>query len=461
MSNSSFQILKFQSVSKEFGPKKILDRVTFVLNRGERLALIGENGSGKTTLVKIALGRETPDEGTVALTKDCTVGYLPQDEEVNASLSGGERKRIALTEVLRLQPEFLILDEPTNHLDHSGLDWLEEQLQSYPGAVILISHDRAFLNRIANGIMELSSATHQLKYYAGNYDDYMQMKHKEQAKALKAYEDQQAECKDLKRLIREKTFNARKPNAPKDKNIMAYDHRGEKFANSQRKGLDRAKNRLEALESTALSHPIPKGYTGIAFHPNPLEGAFAFDLNEVTLTIGERILLKQFSATIKPGERVLLTGANGAGKSTLLKLLASRRQPSAGKISYGAKIEIGYLPQETLYTCRDRVVDYLQKRFRLAEAEVRSRLKRIGLLEDRYVGEKVVNLSLGQQRRLQLLELMLSGANVLLLDEPTNHLAPDVIDQLEEALKRFPGAVIAATHDRRFRERLCAAEWIF
>lgn len=488
--SSSFQLIKFHSVYKSYGPKAVLTNCNLVISRGQKLALIGENGCGKTTLAKLAMGLERADSGDIAVSG--RIGYLPQEtsdqgetvgaylmqaqghlakmavrlrelEEQQAweewdelhhlfveaggyeaaqrserclsalgldqlslerplkSLSGGELRRVTLAALLLHEHDFLILDEPTNHLDQKALNWLEDYLRKYSGAVLLISHHRDFLNRVADGILELTSET---KYYSGNYDDYLVHKKKEFEQALSQYERMKEDKEELQSLIKEQTFSPRKVGALKDRNKMAYDHRGERHLQAKKRIISQAKARLEAIE---LSNPMPKGYTGIIFRPKPVE--FALHLN------GERL---------KAGDRLILSGPNGSGKSTLLRQLAKEYSTLAG-----------YLPQEAELEDLDlNLLEYLAKRFPLPEHELRSRLHRLGLIEPQLIRKKVGMLNLGQKRRLQLLEIMLSGANLLLLDEPTNHLAPKIIDELEEALIHFPGIVIAATHDARFARKV-------
>lgn len=546
MSFTSFELIKFHSVSKSYGPKNVLVDVSFKMSRGERFALIGENGSGKTTLVRLMLDLEAPDIGEISLSSHCKIGYLPQEtfvgidenlsleeflveaqghfktmaqrmreledcmaQPANATelenataewdllfnefmtcggyeaqeraqaclaalhldhlpldrplsqLSEGEKRRVHLVSLLLKDLNLLILDEPTNHLDRQALEWLENYLRHFPGAVFIISHDRHFLNQIATHILELSTFTHTLSHYSGCYDDYLAAKEKELLSRFEAFEKQKEEIASLKSLLKEQTFSARRVSPPKDQNKMAYDYRGERHLNSKRKVIAQAKQRLEVLESDPLVHPIPKDYKGIVFCPKKaLEGSFAVNLESVDVEIAGKSLIEQFSAIAYPGDRIILCGPNGSGKSTLLRLLAAREQPKGGKIHMASTVTLGYLPQDALFDDEHlTLLDYLQRRFSLPEHELRSELHQIALIEDCFVNQRINNLSTGQKRRLQLLTLMLDQTNILLLDEPTNHLAPHIIDQLENALLRFSGTVIVATHDRRFASRVGTAQW--
>ncbi len=542
--SSSIPIIRFESVSKSYGPKVVIHPLSLAIHRGQRLALVGENGCGKTTLAKLALGLEQPDGGSIWRMQEVSIGYLPQDSAIEAlgettvgatllasqgclhalarrlseleelmadpgaaslellmaewdglysaflyeggygamesskevlsllglgelspdcqlkDLSGGERRRLELATLLIRRPDLLVLDEPTNHLDREAVAELESYLSGYKGALLLISHDREFLNRVVNGLFELSSLTHAITYYSGNYDTYKRTKEADLAAKLKLAESRQEEITHLKRSLKAATFSSPRAAPAKDGNKMAYDKRGERHARGESRSLAQAKDRLEELERSKVDQLLPKGYTGILFQPKPLEGNCALSLEGLSISAGDRQLFEGFSAELRPGERAILAGPNGCGKSTLLRQIALHGRGCEGKIVLASTASIGYLDQEgRLEDGALLLMDYLLKRSCLPEHELRSRLHRMALIDTESIHQRVEALSLGQKRRLQLLELMLSGANLLLLDEPTNHLAPSLIDELEEALLSFQGAMIIATHDRRFASNIGTVRW--
>lgn len=541
----SYQLIKLADASKSFGPQSIFENISFIINKGNRVALIGENGSGKTTLAKIILGLEPLDEGSIEISPSIEIGYLPQEMDFENSkavtvqdylleaqnqlksrierkreieeelskelspemqnslmqewndchdaierrggyawehrmdevleglglthmgaafplsrLSGGQKTRVGLAGLLLSNPDVLILDEPTNHLDLSSLEWLEKYLLNYSGALLLISHDRLFINRIVNRIVELSRHTRQLSLYGGNYDFFLEEKKKALERTLKEYEERKEEIQSLKQLISAKTFAKPKQRAPSDRNIMAYDRRGERHMQSESRSIQQAKLKLEKLQREPLNHPIPKSYKGIRFQPDELRSDHAIEFQNISKQYPELCLFKDAEGSLSHGERVVLMGPNGSGKSTFLKILMGLISLDDGEVKIAPNARVGYLDQElSTFERQASPVEIFGKAFGLSEADLRSELHKAGLLFDGAFDRKICELSLGQRKKLQILHLMLSRCNVLLLDEPSNHLDMATMDNFEEALKLFNGAVLAVTHDRWFIERIATQIW--
>ncbi len=375
-------------------------------------------------------------------------------------LSGGQRVRATFAKLLLEAPDVLVLDEPTNHLDLAAVEWLERYLSDYPGAVFMISHDRTFLNRVCTTLAELSPRTHQLSLYTGNYDAFLQEKQRQQESMLQDYEAWREEQKSLYRRIRAASFSERRPPPPKDRNTMAYDRRGEKYAQSKSRCLRQAKARLEELEAEKRVHPIPKGYKGIFFDPVELTSKVGIAAVCLSKGYGGCSLFENLSFELLFGDRIVLQGVNGCGKSTLFEILVGNISPDGGRVVIAPSANIGYLDQQlALLPPEQRVGEELMSSFRMSEPSVREELHKTGLADEGLFQKHIGDLSLGQKKRLALLHLMLSKCNVLLLDEPTNHLDLTVLETLEAALQTFKGALCAISHDRRFTERVATRVW--
>ncbi|MED3784576.1 ABC-F family ATP-binding cassette domain-containing protein [Geobacillus stearothermophilus] len=347
-----------------------------------------------------------------------------------SSLSGGQRTRLALGKLLLAKPDLLILDEPTNHLDLDTLTWLEQYLQAYPGAVLLVSHDRYFLDKVVTEVYELSNAT--LKRYSGNYSRYLELRAEQYEQELKRYEKQQEEIARLEDFIRRNIARASTT----------------KRAQSRRKQLEK----MERLER-------PAGDEKSASFSFAIERPSGHEvLTAEQLTAGYREgapVIRQISFRITRGESVALVGPNGIGKSTLLKTIAGKLPVQSGKLRYGANVKIGYYDQnQAELSTNKRVLDELWDAYPdKTKKEIRTVLGNF-LFSGDDVLKPVSALSGGEKARLALAKLMLQKANVLLLDEPTNHLDLDSKEMLEQALVDYPGTILFVSHDRYFINRI-------
>lgn len=387
------------------------------------------------------------------------IGHLEQNRLLG-TLSGGEKVRTALAALLLREPDLLILDEPTNHLDSKGLVWLEDYLHHYPHALLLISHDRAFINNIVNGIAELSP-THRLKRYHGNYDDYLRQREAAYRTELAIYEARRDEMIYLRRLIKTTANNPRKTPSRPDNDKFIYNDNRAQAERTASKSIRDAKQRLITLEGQPLENPKRNWRIAFDFAPQSLMSVEPIRLNGLYKRYGEQTLFSDLSAVIRKGQRVVLVAPNGSGKTTLLLAILGDVELDAGNIAIAPSVKLGYLDQEGLMIDAGMsVLSAFREDAKGTDKDLLAQLHRNGLFTDPSLASKLVgDLSAGQRRKLALAKLIASGANVLLLDEPTNHLDFVSLEALEDALRRFEGALLAISHDRRFIVRVATHIW--
>ena len=384
------------------------------------------------------------------------LAHIALDRRVT-TLSGGERARIGLAVLLLQAPELLILDEPTSHLDAASLGWLEEYLKAYAGAILLVSHDRLFLNRTVSAILELDEHTHGVARYGGDYDFYRLEKSRERQRHEDAYERQQAEIKELRAATRDKARKVANGRGPRDSDKVAYNNRGASVERAVARNVRNAEERLERLEAARISRPPKLLRVVTHFEQDALRSADALRLGHVAKRYGSREVLHDVSLNIGPRSRILVTGPNGAGKSTLLRIAAGVEAPDDGVRAVAPGAVLGYLAQDPPNVPRGvNVLDAFGKDLPTGADTLRGILLRYGLLREEDLHKAADDLSVGQRRKAELARLIVQQPNVLLLDEPTNHLAFDVLEALEDAILAFAGAVVAVSHDRRFAEHFAA-----
>ena len=493
-------LISLQDVGKNFGEKVILEHITAVVSKQDRVGIIGENGAGKTTLLRIICGEYEPDQGEFSLARGARLGYLEQNsvldpgltvygemkkafapvlaamekmeqlekqleqhpdaelleehdqlqasvqaadgyhmdvqirkilngmgfpadtwEKATAVLSGGENTRLRLAKLLAQSPDVLILDEPTNHLDFITMEWLENYLKSYHGAVLVVSHDRYFLDAVCNRIFEVEDR--ELTIYKGNYSAYLP--HKEAAQALQ----QKQHDADVEKAKKLEEYVA--------KNLVRAST--SKMAKSRRKQLEK----MDITEAPRTWH------TQLSFR-------FEYDvepykdlvnIKNLSIRIGDRVLLDQLDMVVQRGERLVIAGPNGAGKSTLLQVLDGKRRPSGGMVRLGAGAKPGIFEQQQLRRVGTVISTIWDAWPKFTELEVRSHLARFGFRgED--VFKSCASLSGGELARLRFAELVLERPNLMFLDEPTNHLDIYTRESLGQALQAYTGTLILVTHDR-------------
>ncbi|GAB3827638.1 ABC-F family ATP-binding cassette domain-containing protein [Kribbella italica] len=364
---------------------------------------------------------------------------LPRDRRL-AELSGGELARLHLAAVLAASPEVLLLDEPTNHLDLSGTVWLEEHLRSRAGTTVVVSHDRAFLERVASTLFEVDGDTHRITRYGNGYGGYLAEKAAERARAEQTRQVWEDEVAVMKATVRTTADRVAYGRPMQDNNKVAYDRATGRVNEAERSKIRNAKERLRRLEAD----PPPVPAKPLRFAVSLRTAGAAEDgvlVKAVDVAVGGR--LRPVSVEVPVGGRLLITGANGAGKSTLLDVLAGRLKPERGVVERRGRL--GYLAQEVVEDRPDESLRKALARHRGAGA--------LGLFRKDQLPTRVGALSTGQRRRLALARLLTSQYDGMLLDEPTNHLSLVLVEELEAALDSYPGALVVVTHDRRFISR--------
>jgi ATP-binding cassette, subfamily F, member 3 len=463
-------MLTVAGIQKSFGGRELFDDVSLNVMAGDRIAIVGPNGAGKSTLVKIILGKEEPDAGSVTFIRGTRTGYLPQESEpagnetvleiavphehehdgqfvakakqILASLgfkqtdhdrparemSGGWIMRAHLARLLTEEPDLLILDEPTNHLDLETLIWFQDYLKYYPGAILLISHDREFLNQLCTHIAELRAA--QILRYTGNYDDYIEQRAAAEATMIATAKSQQREIDRMQLFV--DRFRAKNTKAAQ--------------AQSKLKQIERIKEDMVEVPGG------PDATMGFRFPQPQRSGQRVITLEKVKFGYGEKLIYDGIDLEVERDQRIVLVGPNGAGKSTLLKLLAEVLKPQAGVHKLGHNAKYGYFAQHRAamlnpaHTVFQEALDTPQ---RITEQAIRTVLGSF-LFRGDDIYKPVSVLSGGEKSRLALVKLLLDPPNLLLMDEPTTHLDLASVDALIVALKQYQGTLVFISHDVHF-----------
>ncbi|MFQ6392273.1 ABC-F family ATP-binding cassette domain-containing protein [Nocardia sp. KC 131] len=479
-------LINLEQVSKSFGITPLLDAVSLGIHAGERIGVVGLNGGGKTTLLEVLTGLEPPDSGRVsrvgglrlavvtqrgvlpvgatvgsvvlagladdAMTEDVAEHEWAADSRIRTvmegigiaglgletsidNLSGGERRRVALAAALVRDLDLLVLDEPTNHLDVEGVQWLAQHLLNRRSALVVVTHDRWFLDTVATNTWEVVGG--KVENYEGGYGDWIF------ARAERARQSDASE--------------ARRSNLARKE--LAWLRRGAKARTSK------PRYRVEAAEALIADVPAPRDSVSLAAFARKRLGRVVIELEDTTLTTPDgRELVRDLTWRLAPGERVGLVGVNGSGKTTLLRTLAGDAEPAVGKRIQGQTVQIGWLRQELDDLPTDmRVLEAVQQvaqRIMLGDREISAGqlAERLGFTPARQ-RTPVGDLSGGERRRLQLTRILMAEPNVLLLDEPTNDLDIDTLQQLEDLLDNWAGTLVVISHDRYLIERICDSTW--
>ena len=535
-------MLHVSNISKRYGDNLLFEKVSFDLNAGDRVGLVGPNGCGKTTLLRILIDEELPDTGSVrhAISRVRT-GYLPQAltygeaatvrdvlrgsydqqgywaarvqelatelaeaegddldalateyaaaldhlgrasehlpeyiiervlhglglDSVHPStpvriLSGGQKTRLGLARILLSNASLLLLDEPTNHLDITALEWLEGYLRSYQGAMLIVSHDRTFLDRTVTRILELNDETHTLVDYPGNYSDYARAKERERRKLWQDYKEQQERIARLRGAVRQLKGHAGKI----ERETIHYHYRkiAKKVARQAVIRQRRIERLLESEEHIEKPRrPASRGWDmKLEFVGAPPSGQDVLILEGLSKRYGDHLLFQEVNLVLRRGERITFVGPNGSGKTTLLRIIVGEESATTGSVKLGANVRLGYLSQE-----QDNLdwsltpLETVRRMASVSETEARNFLHYFLFAGDD-VFTPVNRLSYGERARLALGVFVLQGCNLLLLDEPINHLDIPSREGFERALAAYEGTVLAVVHDRYFVERFATGVW--
>ncbi|WLV24880.1 ABC-F type ribosomal protection protein [Aciduricibacillus chroicocephali] len=445
------QILKANHIKHDIQDHRLFDISQLLIHENERIGLVGSNGCGKTTLLRILSGEIKPDEGMVVRKVTCKL--IPQLKNIDTTDSGGEVTQKYIQQALAEKPGLLIADEPTTNLDTAHIEWVEKELKIFRGALLLVSHDRAFLDALCTTIWEISDGC--LRIFKGNYRDYAEQKELERRQEQQAFEQNEKEKRKIIEAIRQKEQKAERA-TKKPKNLSGSEARitGSKpyFAKKQKKLQQTAKameTRLEKLGEVKKTKELPPLKMDLP-NADSFNKRVIIRAHEHSGQIGQRVLWKNKSFTIKGGDKLAIIGTNGSGKTTFIKKLIE----GAEDVTVSPIVKIGYFSQNlSVLDTKKTIIENVQLSSKQSETTIRTVLARMRFFNgDVYKLAGV--LSGGERVKVVLAKIFLSDANVLVLDEPTNYLDMDAVEALEQLLQEYEGSVIFVSHDRCFIENV-------
>ncbi|MYL64809.1 ABC-F type ribosomal protection protein [Bacillus hwajinpoensis] len=478
-------VMSIKGLKKTFNENRLFQHVNIDIHQGERIGIVGPNGAGKTTLARMIVKEIDPDEGTVSCKGK--IGYLKQsiDQEgmienhrvdrdffdfkrekelgirslnVEAeNLSGGEKLKLALTKVWSTNPDLLILDEPTNHLDEKGVNWLIRELHSFQGAVLVISHDRYFLDQTTSRILEVEAG--KINDYQGNYSAYRIEKQNRYEEQLHHYSVQQKEVKRIEGQLAGLTKWSEKAHRESTKQDGAKEYYRMKAKKMDRQVKSKQKRLEKELQKNKLEQPDQEKAIRFQFQENNSRGKRLLEAMDAGKCYEDRWLFRRSSFYMKYGERIGIVGENGCGKTTLLRTLLGLERPSEGEVWKSPSLKIGYLSQDVHDLPEDKTpLDVLNVVTKEEIFQAKSILASMGMER---VHATINQLSLGERTKLKLTRMLMNKYDLLILDEPTNHLDLPSREQLESTLQSFTGSLLIVSHDVYFLEKMCERLFVF
>jgi macrolide transport system ATP-binding/permease protein len=489
-------LMKISGIQKSFSDRTIIKNADFEIQHGCRIGLVGNNGAGKTTLANIIYGNYQPDTGFIeTFGKKINIGYLKQsteytirefekaitdsesnlfmhssqlglnkildwDENQLENLSGGEKLKLSLAQVWASRPELLVLDEPTNHLDLQGTEWLIKELAGFKGAVLIISHDRYFLDRTVNEVIEIEDG--KTNRFSGNYSAYREDKLRLYEVQLHQYETQQKykvqiqnQITNLKNWSEKAHKDSTKQGSPSEKRQIGF----KEYHRVKAKKMDiqirsKMKRLNQELVKNEVKQPKPEAKVGFQFKESKKRGKRILEVSGLEKWFGNRCLFKESHFYLNHGERMAIIGVNGSGKTTLLKMLLGEAEATSGNIWLSESVRIGYLSQDVSdLPSAKTALEYTGLTDRDELGKARTIFANIGLTEDKLT-VPIGNLSLGERTRIKLVLMLMNDMDLLILDEPTNHLDLASRESLEKTLMEFHGAMLMVSHDVYFLNKI-------
>lgn len=498
------QLLSCRKIYKDFADQQVLNGIDFDINEGEVIGLVGANGAGKTTFVNIISGIISADKGEIIKhSSNLKIAYLPQstfytEETFNSiynknvqkvigdffevtsylgldkikdwkgdrlnNLSGGEKTKLALADIWIANPDLLILDEPTNHLDLQGVEWLIDKIKSFQGACLIISHDRYFLDRVTDNIVEIEKGISTVFY--GNYTFYREEKKRRYEEQLQQYQVQKKKERKLNKQIEQldkwstKAHNESRKKAVDSGNKFG----GKEFNRAKAKKRDQQVKsklkRLEKMEEESVEKPTEEPEVLFRFNNSGKRGKRLIEARNITKGFEGNILFEDSSFYINHGDRIGIYGENGCGKSTLIKVITGRDKVDVGELWVSPSLSFSYLSQDVMDLNEDNTILEALAADKFYNNRERALLANMGF-EDKFLDKKIESLSLGERTKIKLAELILEESDCLILDEPNNHLDLFSREQLEDTLDQYPGTIMLVSHDRYLLEKITDCMLIF